>query len=89
VNKNLLLTVNTGVLISVIGAVVVYKLKTSGVLARLSVNTMNSEKFNVVQTLITGAFLATFSWNIFTTYELIKNQTLPLWRVEQLEKVPN
>jgi len=49
---------------------------------------MNSEKFNVVQTVIAAAFLAMLSWNVFTTYELTKNQTLLLWRVEQLEKVP-
>lgn len=52
-------------------------------------STVDKDKVNIVQTVIAGAVLAMLSWNVFTTYELTKNQTLLLWRVEQLDRAGN
>lgn len=40
-----------------------------------------------IQTMIAGAILTLMTWQMYTTHELTKNQTLLLWRVEVLEKV--
>jgi len=46
-----------------------------------------AQPVSTIQNLIAGAVLTLMTWQMYTTHELTKNQTLLLWRVEVLEKV--